>query len=111
MEPVTEGLHLAGSIVDLTKDILDRADRDGPDKQFNEYITKIQNAFADNTLDSDEFRLFIDKLCNESGQSLTPTRDPGTGRRELLHALLIIAATAIRDRKLMIKAIQALQKK
>lgn len=92
LDPTTEGLHLAGSIVDLTRDILDRADRDGPDKELNENLTKIQNAFAENQVDSDEFRAFIDKLFNSTGVTLTPTGDVSMGRREFTHAALVSVA-------------------
>lgn len=87
MEPLTEGLHLAGSIVDLTKDILSRADRDGPVKELNENLNKIQNSFADNSLD-DQWALAY-RLLNDVGHPITPGGSVGDTDRQFRHHALI----------------------
>lgn len=99
-----------GSIGQLADSILSRADRDHPDNQRNENISTIQNAFASNNLDSDEFRLFIDKLLNNSGYPITPTKDPSVGRRELFHALLVNTVQLIYERELFKRVVQSQQK-
>ena len=106
--------EIAGAIksgLDLVLSILDRADRDGPEKDFHEHLVKIQNAFAKDDIDSHDFRLFIDELCNNSNHPLIASRDPEFARRILIQTLLVITAEAIRDKRLLIKAIHALQKK
>jgi hypothetical protein len=110
MSDIGEVAGAVSSVSNLVDGILTRADRDAPDKEQHEYIVKIQNAFADNTLDSDEFRCFIDELCNKTGSAITPTRDPGTGRRELLHALLVNTVALIHERRLTAKLISKLIK-
>lgn len=99
------------SVATLVEGILERADRDAPDEELQENLITIQNAFANNTLDSDIFRLFIDKLCNRSGSPLTPTGDPGIGRRELLHALLVNTSKLVYERRLAARAIAKLTAK
>lgn len=111
MSDIGEVSGAVKSVTDLISGILERSDRDGPEKQYNESLVKIQNAFVHNSLDSDDFRIFVDQLCNQAGISLTPTGDVPTGRREYLHASLCIIAQAVRDRELLTKAIVALQNK
>lgn len=105
MSDVGEVALAVKSVSDLVDGILTRADRDAPDKEQNELTIILQNAFANNELDSDAFLKFVDRLCNLSGASLTPTRDPGTGRRELLHALLINTIHLIYERRLAARLI------
>lgn len=99
------------SVSDLVDGILTRADRDGPDKEQNEFTTILQNAFAGNQLDSDEFRLFIDKLLNLTNNPLTPTGDIGFGRRELIHALLVNTISLIHERRLTARLINQMTRK
>lgn len=99
------------SVSDLVDGILSRSDRDAPDKEQNELATKLQNYFADNQLDSDEFRLFIDRLLNLTNNPLTPTGDAGTGRRELLHSLLINTIALIHERRLTARLINQMTQK
>lgn len=87
------------SVADLLKPLVEEGLAQRYDKEYHESIVTIQNAFAENSLDSDAFRIFIDRMCNEAAHPLTPTGDIKLGRRELLHSLLLIAAEAIRDRK------------
>lgn len=110
-DPVTSVATAVTSVADLIGGILNRADRDGPEKEYEENITTIQNAFGDNSMDSDDFRRFVSELCLKGGQSLTPTGDVSAGKREYLHASLCIIAQSIRDRKLLMKSIFALQNK
>lgn len=90
MDPLSEGLHLGGSITDLVKDILDRADRDAPSNQLNEDITKIQNGFADNNLDEQWICAY--RLLNDVGHSLTPGGSVGDTDRQFRHNALIAIA-------------------
>jgi len=99
------------SIAQLVDGILSRADRDAPDKEQNEFIDALQNAFANNELDSDSFLAFVDRLLKLTGNPLTPTRDPGTGRRELLHALLINSINLVHERRLAARAFHTLTTK
>lgn len=99
------------SVVNLIDGILERADRDGPDKEEHEFTITLQNAFASNQLDTDGFRLWLDKLLNLTGNPLTPTGDVGFGRRELLHALLINSIRLVHERRLASRAIAKLTAK
>jgi hypothetical protein len=94
------------SISDLVAGILDRSDRDSIEKEKNENIVKLQNFFANNDLDSDAFRLFVDQLFNGANIPITPTGDADTGRREFIHASLLAAITLISERQLFNKAFQ-----
>lgn len=80
------------SVSDMVTGILSRHDRDEPQKELDENLVKIQNAFAENMVDSDEFRAFVDRLFNSTGHSLTPTGDIPMGRREFTHAALVAIA-------------------
>lgn len=93
------------SVTNLVDGILTRADRDAPDKEQHELTIELQNAFAQNELDTDKFRLWIDKLLNLTGNPLTPTGDVGVGRRELLHALLINSIRLVHERRLAARAL------
>lgn len=90
MDALSEGLHLGGSIVDLTKDILDRADRDGPQKEFNEDTTKIQNSFAENNLDDQWIMAY--RLLNSVGNPIAPGGSLGDTERQFRHNALISIA-------------------
>ena len=48
---IGEVAHAVGSITDLVGGILERSDRDGPQKQLDENLIQIQNAFAQNQTD------------------------------------------------------------
>lgn len=109
-DPVTSVATAVQSVADLVGSILDRADRDAPIKEQNENLVTVQNAFAQNQLDSDAFRLFLDRLCNRAGNPLTPTGDVGVGRRELLHALLVNTINLIYERQLASRAFHKLTK-
>lgn len=109
-DPITSVAGAVTSVADLIGGILDRADRDGPEKERNENIAILQNAFANNDLDSDSFRLFIDKLCNRSNNSLTATRDVEFARRELIHTLLVNTISLIYERQLASRAFNKLVK-
>lgn len=98
------------SVGDLVQGILSRADRDGPDKEKEENIITLQNAYAKNEIDTDEFRLFIDRLCNKAGTPLVATRDVDFARRELIHALLINTINLIHERELSSRAFNKLVK-
>lgn len=104
-EPITAVANAVTSVTSLVDGILSRADRDAPDKEEHELTIELQNAFANNELDSDKFRLWIDKLLNLTGESLTPTGDPGVGRRELLHALLVNSIRLVHERRLAARAL------
>lgn len=108
MSDVGEVAGAVTSITDLIGGILSRQDRDGPDKEFNENIRTLQEAFANNQLDSDNFRLFLDRLFIQSGAPLTPTSDPGVGRRELLHALLLNTISLIKERRYTARYVAAI---
>lgn len=90
LDPTTEGLHLAGSIVDLTKDILDRADRDGPYKELTEDENKVNNSFADNNLDEQWACAY--RMLNAVGHPLTPGGSMGDTERQFRHHALISIA-------------------
>lgn len=109
-DPVTSVATAVTSVADLIGGILDRADRDGPDKERDENIITLQNGFANNDLDSDSFRMFLDKLCNRAGTPLAPTGDAGIGRRELLHTLLVNTINLIHERQLSSRAFHKLIK-
>jgi len=90
MDDLGEGLHLVGSIVDLTKDILNRSDRDKLIKELNDDGAKIQNSFANNNLDDQwacAYRLF-----NQCGHSLTPGASVGDTERQFRFQAINIAA-------------------
>lgn len=110
MDPLTEGLHTGGLVIELLAKILDRADRDRPDKEKNERYEKVQDGFENNLLDDDAFRAFVGELCRQSGRPITPTRDPGAGRRELLHTLLLNSIDLIHERELTKRALNKILK-
>lgn len=87
------------SIVRLTSDILNRKDRDEPDSENEKLKSILQQAYVDLSLDSDEFRLFVELLCTSAGNPITPQRDVGTARRELVHALILNTIDLIRERR------------
>lgn len=90
MSDIGEGFHAVGSIIDLTKDILNRADRDGPIKELNEDQIKIQNGFADNNLDAQWACAY--RLLNSVGHSFASGGVVGeTDRQFRYHALICIA--------------------
>lgn len=89
------------SVTDLVSNILNRADRDGPQEKLDENAKRIMEAFVNNSFDSDEFRVFIGELCRDAGHSLTPTTDVQFGRREFLHAALSIAAEHIYAKQIL----------
>jgi hypothetical protein len=99
------------SVSTLVDGILSRADRDALQKEEHELTVELQNAFANNELDTDKFRLWIDKLLNLTGNPLTPTGDTGTGRRELLHALLVNSIKLVHERRLAARAVHTLMQK
>lgn len=98
------------SVSNLVDGILSRSDRDGPDNEKEENIVTLQNAYAKNELDSDQFRLFIDRLCNKSGNPITAQGDVGAARRELLHVLLVNTINLIHERQLTSRAFNKLVK-
>lgn len=105
MSDVSEIAGAVSSVSDLVAGILDRADRDGPQKELNENINRIQNAFAENDLDSDSFRLFVSRLCNDAGKPLTPGGDVHTARREYLHSSLLAIAELAYARKIIARIV------
>lgn len=108
MTGIGEIAGAAVSTIDLVRDILSRSDRDAIDKDTHELTIKLQNHFAANDLDSDDFRLFVDQLFNAAGVPLTPTRDPDVGRREFIHNALLLAIRTIGERKYAGRAFAAL---
>lgn len=95
------------SVSNLVDGILSRADRDMPDKELDENLSKIQEAFALNSVDSDEFRAFIDKLFRTAGCTIAPTGNISMGRREFTHTALVLAAQLIHERRLAARAFRA----
>lgn len=90
MSDLGEGLHLAGSIVDLTKDILGRIDRDKLIKELSEDNAKIQNSFAENNLDDQWVCAY--KLFNSVGHPIAPGGSVGETDRQFRFQALNIAA-------------------
>lgn len=103
LDPLTEGLHLGGSIVDLIGGILSRADRDAPDKELNENIINIQNSFAHNDLD-EQFRIYY-KLFTDARHAPTPGGTMGTTDREFRHAAFLIAAELIYAKRIIARLV------
>lgn len=99
----------AGSIVDLVGNLLNKADRDAPDKEFNENLIKIQNGYADN--DEDSLGILVQLLLLKAGYPPTPSRDPGLYRREIFHSLLIASAALIREREYAARYFASITKK
>ena len=78
------------SVGDLIGGILSRADRDGPERELNENITKIQNSFADADLDAQWALAY--RLLNDIGNPLTPGGPMGDTERQFRHNALISLA-------------------
>lgn len=78
------------SVGDLIGGILSRADRDGPEKELNENITKIQNSFANANLD--EQWIIAYRLLNDIGNPITPGGSLGDTERQFRHNALISLA-------------------
>lgn len=97
------------SVSSLIEGILDRADRDAPDKELNENIIKIQNSFADNSLD-DQWALAY-RLFTYAGNPLTPGGSVGDTDRQFRHNALISLANLIYERRLAARAIAKLTSK
>ncbi len=94
------------SISDLVDGILTRADRDEPDKEHDDNITRIQNGFATANLD-DQYVLSYKLLVN-AGLAPTPSRDVGESERSFRHEFMIAVANLIYERKLAIRALSKL---
>ena len=90
MDPFGEGLHLAGSVVDLTRDILSRADRDRLVKTYETDLDNVQNAFARNDLDQQWAHAY--QLLNTVGHPLTPGGSVGDTERQFRHHALVSIA-------------------
>lgn len=75
LDPLTEGLHLGGSLVDLVGGILERGDRDKLGNELNENTTKVQNSFADYNTDA-QWALSC-KLFDDAGHPIAPPRALG----------------------------------
>jgi len=99
------------SITNLVEGILERSDRDGPDKELNENITKIQNGFLSNDPEFTELGILVQLLLAQVGNPATPSRDSGIYRREIFHALLVSLAQLIYERRLAARAIAKLTAK
>lgn len=99
------------SVSSLIEGILDRADRDGPDKELNENITNIQNGFLSVDPELTELGILVQLLLAKAGNPATPSRDPGIYKREIMHALLISLAQLIYERRLAARAIAKLTAK
>lgn len=109
MDDIGEGLHLAGSLVDLTKDILNRVDRDKLINELNNDTSKIQNSFADNNLDDQwacAYRLF-----NAAGHPLAAGGAVGETDRQFRFNALNIAAELKYMRALVPRLLEMISKK
>lgn len=89
-DPVTSVATAVTSVADLIGGILNRADRDGPDKELNENITKVQNGFANNNLDEQWTMAY--RLLADVGNPLTPGGSVGDTDRQFRHNALISIA-------------------
>lgn len=98
------------SVSNLIEGILDRADRDGPDKELNENIIKIQNGFLSVDPEFTDLGILVQLLLAQAGNPASPSRDPGIYRREIFHALLVSLAQLIYERRLAARAIAKLTK-
>lgn len=78
------------SVGDLIGGILSRADRDGPEKELNENITKIQNSFANSDLDQQWVMAY--RLLNDVGNPITTGGSVGDTERQFRHNALISLA-------------------
>lgn len=99
---------MIGSGLNLISKLVSESDRDAIEKETYELTTELQNFFAANDLDSDAFRLFIDRLFNAANEPLTPSGSPDAGRREFIHQSLTLAIHAIRERKYFNRAFASL---
>lgn len=91
------------SVSDLIGGMLERADRDALEKEFNENIIAIQNSFADNNLDA-QYRVMY-KLFSDAGYPPTPGGSVGDAERQFRHTSFLIASQLIHERKLISRLI------
>lgn len=100
----------AKSVSELVNGILTRSDRDKPDKEKNENVINIQNAFAkpddEGGLD-DQYRLAY-LLFLRAGRPLTASRNVGDAERDFRHSSLLLAADLIHERELASRAFASL---
>lgn len=99
------------SVANLIDGILNREDRDGPDKELNENIIKIQNGFLSQDPEFTELGILVQLLLAQVGNPASPSRDPGIYRREIFHSLIISVAQLIYERRLASRAIAKLTDK
>lgn len=88
------------SVVDAIRPFLEEGLAQRYDKEYNENIIKIQEAFIKN--DPDGLWSTSCELLNSSGHPPTPAglvQDNFTIPRSLVHSLLLVAADCIRERK------------
>jgi hypothetical protein len=87
---VGEVAQAVAKVTDLVANILERADRDGPEKELNENVNKVQNSFADNNLDGQWACAY--RLLNSVGHPLTPGGSVGDTERQFRHNAMIAIA-------------------
>lgn len=103
MSDVGEVAGAVKSISDLVGGLLERADRDGPDKKLHENKDNIQNAFARNSLD-DQWALYY-RLFSDAGYSPTPGGTVGETDREFRHHALHAAAELIYAKQIIARLV------
>lgn len=108
LDPVSTGLETVGAGLHLFDSILDRADRDGPDRKRDERITKVQNAFVSNDLDK-QYELAY-QLLTDAGHPPTPGGDVGEQEREFRHNFMLVCIELIHERELYKRALAKLVK-
>lgn len=97
------------SVSNLIDGILERADRDGPDKELNESIIEIQNSFANNDLD-EQYRIMY-KLFTNIGHPPSANGNVGGSEREFRHSSLLIATELKYARQIISRLISKLNNK
>lgn len=100
---IGEVAHAIGSISDLIGGVLNRADRDAPDKEKNENVINIQNSFASNNID-EQYRIYY-KLFTNAGLPPAAGGTVGEADRQFRHAALLIAAELIYAKRIIARLV------